>query len=515
MKKKPSCILMILDGWGIAPRNNANAVLQAKTPCLDDLFKTYPHTTLKCAGEFVGLPNGIMGNSEVGHLNIGAGRIVFQDLLRIDNSIQNGSFLNNSVLNSVINNVKNNSSTLHLMGLVSDAGVHSHLNHLFALLELAKKKGLNRVCVHAILDGRDTSPTSGVTYIKRISDHMDSNNFGVISTICGRFYAMDRDNRWERIEKAFLLYTQGKGVIETDPVEAVKHAYEKKQTDEFVNPIVLADENKVPKGLINDNDSLIFFNFRADRAREITKAFTDPNFDGFNRVLRPKLSDFICFTCYDEKFDLPVAFDSPHMKNILGEVISNHGCAQLRIAETEKYAHVTYFFNGGEETSFPLEDRCLIPSPRDISTYDQKPEMSAYDVTKEVLMRIESNAYDLIVLNFANMDMVGHTGFIDAAIKACEVVDGCVKKIVNQIKAKNGVALVTADHGNAEKMLDENGHVYTAHSHNQVPLILVDDHRKDIRLNPGSLQDIAPTILEIMEIKKPEEMTGNSLIVKQ
>ena len=512
MKGKKPCILIILDGWGIGSPDNRNALFQAKTPFLDNLCKEYPHTILKCAGESVGLPCGIMGNSEVGHLNIGAGRVVPQDLLRIDTSIKDGSFFNNSILNAVIDKVKSNASALHLMGLVSDGGVHSHLNHIFALLELSKKKGLSQVYLHAILDGRDTSPTSGLTYVKHICDHMDSNHFGAISTICGRFYAMDRDNRWERVEKAFLLYTQGKGVIETDPVNAVKNAYRKNETDEFVKPIVVADKNKTPLSLINDNDGIIFFNFRSDRAKEITKAFTDPDFNGFDRTFCPKFSDFVCFTPYDKNFALPVAFPSSQMENILGEVISSHGFTQLRIAETEKYAHVTYFFNGGEEAPFSLEDRCLIPSPRDISTYDQKPEMSAYEVTRETLKRIESDAYDFIVLNFANMDMVGHTGDIPAAIKACEVIDSCVNKIVDRIKDKGGVALVTADHGNVEKMMDENGRKYTAHTLNNVPLIFVDDNRKKISLNHGSLQDIAPTILEIMKIKKPEQMTGNSLI---
>lgn len=512
MSVKKPCVLIILDGWGIGPPDSYNAVFRAKTKFLDGLCKDYPYTRLKCDGEAVGLPNGIMGNSEVGHLNIGAGRIVFQDLLKIDRSIKDRSFFNNPVLNNAIDKIKSNGSSLHLIGLISDGGVHSHLNHIFALLELAREKDLKQVYIHAVLDGRDTPPTSGVKYVKSINDYMRLNNFGSISTICGRFYAMDRDNRWERVEKAFLLYTQGIGVVETDPVNAVKNAYNKNETDEFVSPIVMSNNNKEPLSLIKDNDGIIFFNFRADRAREITRAFTDSHFKGFGRKVFPKLADFVCFTLYDEAFDLPVAFPRLKMENILGEVISNHGFKQLRIAETEKYAHVTYFFNGGEETSFPGEDRCLIPSPRDISTYDQKPEMSAYEVTEETLKRLKSDAYDFIVLNFANMDMVGHTGDIDAAIKACEVIDGCTEKIVSLIKDKGGVCLVTADHGNAEKMIDENGLKHTAHTCNNVPFILVDDSRKDIRLNKGSLRDIAPTILEIMKIDKPGQMDGNSLI---
>jgi len=510
-KKRP-CMLIILDGWGISAKKQGNAVYLAKTPFLDKLKEEYPYTQLLCSGEAVGLPDGIMGNSEVGHLNIGAGRVVYQDLLRIDMAINNGEFFKNEMLNSVISKVNAKDSALHLMGLVSDGGVHSQLEHLFALLDMARKKGIGKAYVHAILDGRDTPPDSGVGYIKKLQKHITDKNFGAIATICGRFYAMDRDNRWNRVEKAYRLYTLGEATCEKDPVEAVKSAYRRDETDEFVLPVIMTDKNEKPLGLFQHNDGVVFFNFRADRAREITRALTDPGFESFERKFYPKLCEFVCMTLYDEHFTLPTAFPPVHLADILGEVISKKGLHQLRIAETEKYAHVTYFFNGGEEKPFPLEDRCLIPSPREVSTYDLKPEMSAYLVTQEVLLRLKSKKYDALMLNFANMDMVGHTGILDAAIKAAETVDECVEQIVNEVKALGGVVLVTADHGNAEQMTADNGHPYTAHTLNPVPLILVDDNRRDSSLKPGSLGDIAPTILHIMGIDKPELMTGKSLL---
>lgn len=503
---------MILDGWGISAERAGNAVLLADTPCMDGLKKKYPHTRLLSSGEAVGLPKGIMGNSEVGHLNIGAGRIVFQDITRIDSAIQDRSFFQNNVLNSIIYKVKKSRRALHLIGLVSDGGVHSSLNHLHALLEMINKHGLDDVFVHAILDGRDTPPTSGKNYIKNLNNYMRSKKYGVIATICGRFYSMDRDKRWDRVEKAYRLYVNAEGTFETDPVQAVMNAYHREETDEFVRPIVIADKNRKPLGIVQDQDGIIFFNFRADRAREITRAFTDPAFDAFLRRPFPKLSDFVCLTIYDETFALPVAFPPVHLDKILGEVISKRELRQLRIAETEKYAHVTYFLNGGEEAPFPLEDRCLIPSPREVSTYDLKPEMSAYEVTQAALSKIKSNTYDLIVLNFANMDMVGHTGVLKAAIKACETVDRCVDKIISQVKAQGGVVLVTADHGNAEQMVDKNGQPHTAHTTNPVPFIIVDDSRRKIKLREGKLGDIAPTILHIMGITQPDQMTGACLI---
>ena len=514
MNNKRLCVLIILDGWGLSESQNGNAVFFAKTACLDKLADEYPNTRLLCAGKAVGLPDGIIGNSEVGHLNIGAGRVVYQDLLRIDKSIEDGKFFQNSTLISLIKNIKKNNSALHLLGLLSDAGVHSHINHIFALLDMAKENRLNRVYVHPILDGRDTPPDSGAEYLKRLQSRISTKKIGKIATICGRFYAMDRDNRWERVEKAFNLYTNNIGTKQKDPVKAVKTAYSRGETDEFVQPVLLTNEDDKPIGTIQDGDGVIFFNFRADRAKEIIRAFTEPDFQFFKRKSLPKLSQFVCMTQYDENFKLPVAFPPLHLDGILGEVISKKGLNQLRIAETEKYAHVTYFFNGGEEKPFPHEDRCLILSPREIPTYDLKPEMSAYKVTDEVISRIKSNKYDLIVINFANLDMVGHTGNFNAAVLACQAVDACINKIIPEIKAQDGIALITADHGNAEKMKDENGKIYTAHTLNPVPFILVDDRQKNVTLRPGRLGDIAPTILELMGIKKPKNMTGTSLIEK-
>ena len=512
MKSTAPVMLIILDGWGINPSQDANAVSIARTPFLDKLKTEYPSTQLTCSGEAVGLPAGIMGNSEVGHLNIGAGRIVYQDLLRIDLAIKDKSFFENSELNSVMGKVSTNQTVLHLMGLVSDGGVHSQLSHLFALLDMAKQKGLGKVCVHVILDGRDTPPDGGAGYVAQLQKYMDAADFGTIASICGRYYAMDRDKRWDRIEKAYCLYTAGEGTRETDPVAAVKNAYGRDETDEFVKPIVMTDGSGAPLGKVCDGDGVIFFNYRADRAREITQALTDANFNAFKRDPLPKLCDYVCMTLYDATFTLPKAFSPVHRDDILGEVLSRQGLKQLRIAETEKYAHVTYFFNGGEEKPFPLEDRCLIPSPRDIPTYDLKPEMSAPEVTEKVLSRIQSGNYNFIALNFANMDMVGHTGVLEAAVKACETVDNCVARIIEKLRQINGVALVTADHGNAEKMVDENGNTFTAHTLNPVPLILVDDNRKNGSLRSGILADIAPTVLEIMGIDQPKLMTGRSLL---
>jgi len=508
------CMLMILDGWGINPQSADNAVAMAGTPFLEKMIATYPVTRLHTSGQAVGLPDGIMGNSEVGHLNIGAGRVVFQSLLRIDQAIADGSFAKNQAVTTALDKVAANKSALHLMGLVSDGGVHSHLSHLVALLDAAKAHGLERVYVHAILDGRDTPPESGFGYVTELQSHLDKIGVGAIATICGRYYAMDRDKRWDRIQKAFDLYTQGDGTPADDPVAAIQAAYQRDETDEFVKPIFLKDSQGSPVATVADGDAIFFFNFRADRAREITRAFTDPGFTEFERPALPRLSEYVCMTQYDEQFTLPIAYPPVHHENILGKVISEQGLAQLRIAETEKYAHVTYFFNGGEEEPFANEDRCLIPSPRDIPTYDYKPEMSAPTVTAEVLARIDAGRYDLIILNFANMDMVGHTGVLDAAVKACRIVDNCAAQIVERILARQGTVLITADHGNAEEMVDANGNPHTAHTLNPVRLVLVDDQRKTAKLKEGRLADIAPTILDIMGIEQPAEMTGQSLIEK-
>ncbi len=512
MTTPPPLVLIILDGWGISPSHAGNAVAAARTPLLDSLFQAYPHTRLLCSGEAVGLPAGIMGNSEVGHMNIGAGRIVYQDLLRIDRAIADGSFFENEAQAAVMALVGAGGSTLHLMGLVSAAGVHSQFTHLVALLKMAARKGIERVCVHAILDGRDTPPDSGKGYISRLQDEIAALGVGRVASLCGRFYAMDRDKRWERVEKAYRLYVRGEGAAESDPVAAVAHAYERGETDEFVKPVFLGDGSKEPRGVVRDGDGVIFFNFRADRAREITRAFTDPQFDAFERGPRPELCGYVCMTLYDESFPLPMAFPPGHLSGILGEVVSRRGIRQLRIAETEKYAHVTYFFNGGEETPFEGEDRCLIPSPREVATYDLKPEMSAEAVADETVRRLAGGGYGFVVLNFANMDMVGHTGVMAAAVKACETVDRCLSRVVDQVRRMGGVALVTADHGNSEKMIDENGQVFTAHTVNPVPLILVDDRRREAVLRTGKLADIAPTILELMGIPAPAEMTGESLL---
>ena len=512
MQRPKPVMLMILDGWGKRAPDQGNAVSLADTPGLDRLLAEYPKTQLQTSGKAVGLPEGIMGNSEVGHLNLGAGRVVHQDLMRIDLAIEDGSFFSNVEINAAIKNALDNDGALHLMGLVSDGGVHSQLTHLLALLDMAKANGLTSVYVHVILDGRDTPPHGGKGYVSQLQSHIDTLGNGAIASICGRYYAMDRDTRWERTEQAYRLYTQAMGTPETDPVAAVASAYEKGQSDEFVKPITITDPKGKPRAYVQDGDSIIFFNYRADRARQITRAFTQENFDGFERRALPKLGTYVCMTLYDENFSLPMAFPAIHLEDILGEVISRQGLKQLRIAETEKYAHVTYFFNGGEEDPFDNEDRCLIPSPREIPTYDHKPEMSAFAVTDAVLQRIASDQYDLIVLNFANMDMVGHTGILPAAVQAVQTVDQCVNRIVEAVLSKEGALLITADHGNAETMIAQNGRVHTAHTTNPVHLLLVSDHHKQMALKPGVLGDIAPTILYLMGIDQPRRMTGQSLI---
>ncbi len=510
---KNKCVLMILDGWGIADPDGDNATWLANTPFFDTLCSRYPNTRLKCSGKAVGLPEGVMGNSEVGHLNIGAGRIVYQVLLRIDMAIEDGSFFKNEALTACMETVRKKGSTLHLMGLVSDAGVHSQLHHLLALIDLAKENSIENVYIHAILDGRDTPPDSGAGYVERVAAACREIGLGRIATLCGRFYAMDRDTRWDRTEKAYRLYTLGEGTVGTDPVQAVKNAYAKGETDEFVKPVTMEGPDGEPFSGIDDGDGIVFFNFRPDRARQMTRAFTQEGFDLFQREKKPALSAYVCMTRYDETFDLPVAFGPVHLKNILGEVVSREGFRQLRLAETEKYAHVTYFFNGGEEDPFENEERVLIPSPRDIRTYDEKPEMSAFEVAEEAVRRIGSGRYDLVVMNFANLDMVGHTGVMSAAVKASEVVDKCVEKVVACALENGYTVMVTADHGNSEKML-EAGKPYTAHTLNDVPFVLVNGTGGEDRLRPGVLGDIAPTILDVMDIGKPVDMTGQSLIEK-
>ncbi|MBI3353568.1 MAG: 2,3-bisphosphoglycerate-independent phosphoglycerate mutase [Nitrospirae bacterium] len=519
MAKRPKpVVLAILDGWGVNPKKEGNAIALANLPVYSSLLKNYPNTTLNSCGEAVGLPEGQMGNSEVGHLNIGAGRIVYQDLTRIDKAIRDSGFSKNSALVDAMIKAKKNGSSLHLLGLVSDGGVHSHINHLFALLGMARENGLRDVYIHVFLDGRDTSPKSGMGYIKHLEDYLKKTGSGRIATVSGRYYAMDRDKRWDRIEKAYNAMVLGEGERSGSALQAAEESYKKDITDEFVVPAVIVDDKGQPIAVIRDNDSVIFFNFRADRAREITSALISEDFTGFQRRIRPRLSIFVPMTNYDDNLHLLAAFPPVKLTNILGGVISRNGLKQLRIAETEKYAHVTYFFNGGDEKAFEGEERILIPSPRDIPTYDKKPEMSAYELTDEAVRQIEARKYDLIVLNYANADMVGHTGMLNAAIKAVETVDKCLGRILEAVKDIDGILIVTADHGDADQMVDyETGQPHTAHTMNPVPFILVDrvgvQNFEPLQLREkGIFADIAPTILELMGIPKPVEMTGVSLI---
>ncbi len=497
---------MILDGYGISKSREGNAIASARTPNLDRLFSTYPHSELESSGESVGLPEGQMGNSEVGHLNIGAGRIVYQDLTRITKSIRDGDFFRNKELIHAMENVKTNQSSLHLLGLLSDGGVHSHITHLYALLELAKEQGVKKVFVHAFLDGRDVPPKSALTYIEEAEKKMKELG-GEFATISGRYYAMDRDKRWERVEKAYDAMAAGNGITAGSAADAIENAYARGETDEFVTPSVIL-KNKRPVSMIADNDSIIFFNFRSDRAREITRAFIEDNFNGFERRSHPN-TRFVCLTKYDETFDVTVAFPPESLKNILAEVLSRHHLRQLRIAETEKYAHVTFFFNGGVEVPFEGEDRILVPSPK-VPTYDLQPEMSAFPVTGEVVKAVFSGKYDVVILNYANCDMVGHTGIFEAAVKAVEAIDLCIGRVFEAAKKADGLLIITADHGNAEKMIDESGGIHTAHTSNLVPFLVCE---KGIRLGNGILADIAPTLLELLGIEKPDEMTGKSLII--
>lgn len=505
--KKP-LLLMILDGWGINPNPSHNAVAMAKTPHLTRFLNEYPHTQIRTSGMAVGLPDGQMGNSEVGHLNLGAGRVVYQELTRVTKSIQDGDFFTNPTLLDCIARVKASGGRLHLSGLLSDGGVHSHNTHLYALLELAKREGVEEVFIHCLLDGRDTPPQSGVDYLAQLEKEIERIGIGTIATVMGRYYAMDRDNRWERVEKAYNAIVCGEGEPRPSAKVAIEQSYVAGVHDEFVVPAVVAEN-----ATLNDGDGFIFFNFRSDRAREITRALALDAFDGFERRCRPKLADYVCLTEYDATFGLPIAFASTELTNILGGVLAGAGLKQLRIAETEKYAHVTFFFNGGVETPFNGEERALIPSPKEVATYDHKPEMSAYQVTDELLVRLGSGLYDVIILNFANCDMVGHTGVEAAAIKAVEAVDTCAGKVVAKVLELGGAVLITADHGNAEQMCDENGEPFTAHTTNPVWLVLVDDSRKDAKLREGGrLADVAPTMLKMLGLPQPLEMTGESLL---
>lgn len=505
---KKTTMLMILDGFGINEKEEGNAIKMANIPNIKRILKQYPNTILHTSGLDVGLPEGQMGNSEVGHTNIGAGRIVYQELTRITKSIEDGDFFSIPELVTAIENCKKNHSKLHIMGLVSDGGVHSHQRHLFALLELAKRKDFEDVYVHCFLDGRDTPPASAEGYLAELEAKMSEKGVGKIATIMGRFYAMDRDKRWNRIQKAYDAMVKGEGEKASSASVAIENSYQKEVFDEFVVPTVICNNDK-PVAKIEENDSVIFFNFRPDRAREITRAIVDEEFDGFEREYFK--TNFVTFTNYDETIkNVSVAFKKDEIKNTFGEIISKHGMTQLRIAETEKYAHVTFFFNGGEEKQYEGEDRILIPSPK-VETYDMKPEMSAFEVTENVLNAIHSRKYDSIILNFANPDMVGHTGNVEAVIKALESLDGCVEKIVEAIEEEHGILLITADHGNCEQMIDyKTGEPHTAHTTNPVPLVLVG--KDDVKLKEGRLADLAPTMLDLIGLEKPEEMTGESLI---
>jgi len=514
MRKRPA-VLLILDGYGLNDRTDGNAIAQARTPVMDRLMKEYPFVKGYASGMAVGLPEGQMGNSEVGHINMGAGRIVYQELTRITKEIQDGTFFENPALMAAIDNCKKNNSDLHLYGLLSDGGVHSHNTHLYGLLELAKRNGLKNVYVHAFLDGRDTPPASGKGYIEELLEQMKKIGVGKIATVMGRYYAMDRDNRWDRTEKAYRAMVYGEGDIADDPVTAVQNSYDKEVYDEFVIPAVIMENGK-PVATIKENDSIIFFNFRPDRARQITRAFCEDDFSAFDRGKNRMDITYVCFTDYDATIpNKLVAFHKVSIDNTFGQFLSQHNMKQLRIAETEKYAHVTFFFNAGVEVPYEGEDRILVNSPK-VATYDLKPEMSVYEVTDHLVEAIKSGKYDVIVCNFANPDMVGHTGVMEAAIKAIEAVDECVGKVLEALLSVDGMMFVCADHGNAEQLIDyETGEPYTAHTTNPVPFILVNYDKNYTLAEGGVLADIVPTLIEMMGMEKPKEMTGKSLLVRK
>lgn len=502
--KKP-LVLMILDGFGIAP-TEGNAIAAANKPNLDKIFAENPHTQIGASGMDVGLPDGQMGNSEVGHTNIGAGRIVYQELTRITKSAQDGDMDKNEALLKAMNNAKDNGKALHFMGLLSDGGVHSHNTHLYALLEMAKRVGVEKVFVHCFMDGRDVPPSSGKDYVKELMDKLEEIGVGKIATVMGRYYAMDRDNRWERVEKAYAAMVYGEGEQAECPLCAMQNSYDKEVTDEFVVPTVVKGAEPISEG-----DSVIFYNFRPDRAREITRTLVDPDFTGFERKKGFFPLTYVCMTQYDATMpNVEVAYKPESLVNTFGEYISNKGLTQLRIAETEKYAHVTFFFNGGVEKQYPGEDRILVKSPA-VATYDLQPEMSAYEVTDKMVEAVKSGKYDALILNYANCDMVGHTGVFEAAVKAVEAVDTCVGRVVEAVKEMGGCVLLTADHGNADKMVDDDGTPFTAHTTNPVPFCVI-NHPCQLR-EGGRLADIAPTMLKVLGLEQPAEMTGESIIL--
>ena len=513
MSKKPT-VLMILDGYGLNERHDGNAVDEAKTPVMDKLMAECPFVKGNASGLAVGLPEGQMGNSEVGHMNMGAGRIVYQELTRITKEINDGDFFKNEALLTAMKNARDNDSAIHFMGLLSDGGVHSHNTHLYGLLEMAKREGLKKVYVHCFLDGRDTPPASGKGYIEELEAKMKEIGVGEIGVISGRYYAMDRDNRWDRVELAYKALTKGEGVKGTDAAEAVQASYDNDKTDEFVLPTVIEKDGK-PVTVVQDGDSVVFFNFRPDRAREITRAFCDDDFKGFEREKRLNLT-YVCFTDYDETIpNKLVAFHKVLLHNTFGEYLAAHTMTQVRIAETEKYAHVTFFFNGGVEEPNKGEDRILVKSPK-VATYDLQPEMSAPQVCDKLVEAIKSEKYDVVIINFANPDMVGHTGVENAAVKAVETVDECVGRAVEAVKEVNGQMFICADHGNAEQLVDyETGEPFTAHTTNPVPFILVNADPKYGLREGGCLADIVPTLIELMGMEQPEEMTGKSLLIEK
>jgi 2,3-bisphosphoglycerate-independent phosphoglycerate mutase len=506
-------ILIILDGFGINPRKEGNAVANASKPNLDALLRDYPNSRLSMSGIDVGLPAGQMGNSEVGHMILGAGRIVYQDLTLIHKDIDEGSFYKNQILLDALRKTKEKSGRLHLMGLLGDGGVHSHQRHMEGIIELARREKIDNVYLHLFLDGRDTPPNSAEQFMLDLNEKLKAYPNVKIATVIGRYYAMDRDKRWDRVEKAYVCLTGGIGNKASSALGAIRNSHKEKVTDEFVLPTVIDDV--MPEGLIRDGDGVIFFNFRADRARELTRAFTEENFKEFPRKRRINLSTYATMTRYDETFNIPVAYPPREIRRILGEITSQAGVRQLRIAETEKYAHVTYFFNGGEEKKFPGEERILIPSPKDVATYDLKPEMSARLVTDALTKYLREQDVGLVIANYANADMVGHTGNFDASVRAVEVIDECLGKVIDAAISKKGKVIITADHGNIEQLIDyDTGMPHTAHTTNPVPMILVDEERKKCRLNQGSGIDIAPTLLQLLGLPQPQEMTGRSLIVE-
>lgn len=507
---KKTTVLMILDGYGVRNDTNGNAIAQAKKPVMDKLMSMYPVVEGDASGLAVGLPDGQMGNSEVGHTNIGAGRIVYQMLVKISKSIKDGDFFENKALVAAMDNCKKNGSALHLMGLLSPGGVHSHMEHMYGLVEMAKKNGLDKVYVHCFLDGRDVPPSSAAEYMEEAVAKLAEIGVGKIATIAGRFYAMDRDNAWDRVEKAYNALVFGEGVEETCPVQAIKNSYANGVTDEFMLPTVIEKD-----GMIKADDSVVFFNFRPDRARQITRAFVDPDFAGFTRKKGFFPTTFVCMAQYDAEMpNVLVAFPPEELTMTFGEYLAKNGKTQLRLAETQKYAHVTFFFNGGEEKQFEGEDRILVNSPK-VATFDMQPEMSAYEVADKLVEAINSEKYDVIVVNFANPDMVGHTGIMEAAVKAIEAVDACVGKAYDALMAKNGQMFICADHGNAEKLIDTDGSPFTAHTTNPVPFILVNYDKAYTLRTGGCLADIVPTLIEMMGMEQPKEMTGKSLLIKK